>query len=163
MSTREDIQSSINSAVSAREGWNAELMKLNASLVSAKGTQKTRIKRAIKNAEDQIKDLDRSIAKLTNDLRRVSIGDTKAEAKLELAKQGISSSSQIVASVVDGAKSVVGSIYGIDGSLPTTDKTKKSKAELNEQSEDGLAKYLKAPYLYYIVGAIVLILLMKKK
>jgi uncharacterized protein (UPF0297 family) len=160
MSTATDIQKSIDSAISARQGWNAELIKFNGQLVSAKGSAKTRIKRAINNAEDQIKDLDRSILNLTNDLKRVSLAETRNESKVILAEKGISPASQIVGDLVSGAKEIIGQV-NLD-SLPITDKQKKSTT--TEPDSEGMAKYLKAPYLYYIIGGVVLlILLMKKK
>lgn len=159
MSTREDIQKSIDSAVSARESWNAELLKLNASLVSAKGTAKTRIKRAIRNAEDQIKDLDRSIAKLTNDLRRVSIVDTKAETKNIYAEKGINPTSQIVSTVVEGAKDIVGNIYSNNDSLPVTQKKSSSEHPDNNNTQLGFDK----KYLIYAAIAVVVLMLIKKR
>ena len=161
MSKTTDIQSSINSAISTREGWNAELLKLNGQLVSAKGTAKTRIKRGIKNAEDQIKDLDRLVLNLSNDLKRMSLAETRNESKVILAEKGISPASQIVDNIVTGTKEILNSV-NID-SLPFTDKQKKSTTT-TEPGGEGVAKYLKAPYLYYLLGAaVVLILLMKKK
>jgi hypothetical protein len=165
MASSSEIQRTIDSAVSSRETWNAELLSLNKQLVNAKGTTKTRLKRAIKNAEDQVKDLDRSILKLNNDLKRVANTEMKQADNIELAKQGITPGKDIVNSIIGGAKDITGMLVNqSSGSLPITDKPTQKSADAPNGANvtfEGDAK----KKLYLIIGGaiLLLILLMKKK
>jgi len=162
MASSSDIQRSIDSAVSARERWNSELLDLNKQLVNSKGTAKTRLKRAIKNAEDQIKDLDRSISKLTNDLKKVANTEMKQQDNIILAEKGISAGSNIVGSIVSGAKDITGMLVG-SGPLPFTDKGGQKSADVSATNMTPENDPNKNKMFLYIGAAVVLLLLLMKK
>ena len=157
MLSSSDIQKSIDSEIQAKASWNTELMALNKSLASAKKiTEKRRLKDAIKNAEDQIKDLDRSISRLSNDLRRVAIVEEKSVSKNLLAEQGLTKAGIIAkeaSNIVEDLKPILSGTE--NGSLAT----RKSTFATNEQSEK---TPINKNYIYIAIGIIVLLLFTKK-
>jgi len=155
MSSSSDIQKSIDSALNSRNSWNAELLTYNKQLVDAKKlSEKNRLKKAIKNAEDQIKDLDRSISKLTNDLRSVIKTEARSESKNILAEKGMSKGQMILDSATNLAKEVAPILTGTEtneGVLQTR------KAVVEQKTEESNKKWL-----YIGIAALVLILFFKK-
>lgn len=144
-----EIQSAIDSAVSSKNGWNAELMVLNSKLVTAKKlSEKRSLKKGIKNAEDQIKDLDRSIRNLSNDLKRMSIIDSRSESKNILAEQGLTKGSMLVDSVTKLATEVKPILQG---------------TQQNSIKKKVIASESKNKNIITIAIAVVLLILMAKK
>lgn len=163
MPSSSDIQKSIDSLVSSRLAWNNELLDYNKRLSSAsKGREKNALRKSIKNAEDQIKDLDRQVNKLQNDLKRATILESDKPTKLE--------------TIIGGVKDITGTLVD-SGKLPTlgnlANKTKGTGYQ--EQFNDDANNQNKAPTLsigpdlknklitYGIIGVVLLMLLMKKR
>ena len=137
-----EIQSAIDSAVSSKNGWNAELMVLNSKLVTAKKlSEKRSLKKGIKNAEDQIKDLDRSIRNLSNDLKRMSIIDSRSESKNILAEQGLTKGSMLVDSVTKLATEVKPILQG------TQQNSIKKKVIASESKNKNIIKFTKFSFM----------------
>ena len=162
MPSSSDIQQTINSLVSSRNAWNQELLSYNSKLsVAKKLSEKNSLKKAIKNAEDQIKDLDRQMNKLQNDLKKATILESDKPTKLETIVGGITK-------IIDSEK------------LPSlnnlVDKTKGTgfQQEFNDeqvtQNEEQkkptftIAEDLKRKWITYgILAIVVLIFLFKRK
>lgn len=146
----EQIQLAINDAVRQKDVWTAELMRLNKELASAKVGKRASLRKAIKNAEEQIADYNRSLKKLNDDLARVLKAEVKNADNLELAKQGISPGSKIAETIGKTAESLIPTLQG---SLAS-----KRSAELNMEAQTE-----KPNYLYWLIGLAVLLFLMMKK
>jgi seryl-tRNA synthetase len=156
MPSSSDIQKSIDSIVSSREAWNKELLDYNKRLSSAKKlSEKNSLRKSIKNAEDQIKDLDRQQNKLQNDLKKATILESDKPTKFETL---LSTAKDITTKLVD------------KGDLPSlNDLSNRTKsADVPGDSSTGpsvtLAPDLKKKMITYgIIGVILLILLIKKR
>ncbi|MEY2671327.1 MAG: hypothetical protein RLZZ577_1643 [Bacteroidota bacterium] len=156
MSNSADIQRSIDSAIQSRKDWNAELLTLNKKLVDAKLSQRASIKKAIKNAEDQIKDLDKAINRMSNDLVKVSRTELKTQDDVILAEQGIVKGTQIIDSIGKAATNVTQSIMGTapvaEGGLPTTQRGLFDRKQDQDKSKQTM--------MYVYIGAALLLIMM---
>jgi vacuolar-type H+-ATPase subunit H len=155
--TSEEIQGNISLVQSDREKWSDTLMKLNGDLVTAKGSSKRRISSAIKNAEQQIGDLDKRLKKLDQDLSSVSKTEARRESKNILAEKGIAPGAEIVKSIGSTVSSVANTLsQGGEVSM----LQKKADAS-NDENKSFFEKYK-----MYILGAgalIILLIFMKRK
>lgn len=112
---RSDILSpQLGTLLKTREGLVNELTKLNTQLSTAKIGRRAPIKRAIRNIEQQIKAIDKSIDKERNDLLR----QEKIHNAEILAQQGIDSRANMlqgIASIGQSGANLAGSIVGSGG------------------------------------------------
>lgn len=151
----EQLQIAISDATTQKNVWSAELMRLNTELAKAKMGQRASLRKAIKNAEQQIEDYNRNIKKLNDDLAKVLKASVKNEDNVILANQGISPGAKIADSLGSTLQSLV---PVISGSLASK---RSASADVPEQTESkGL---LSGNNLYYVIGAVVLLFLMMKK
>ena len=152
MSVKE-LETSINEATTQKNAWSAELMRLNSELSKSKIGARASLRKAIKNAEQQIQDSNRLIKKLNDDLARVLKFEVKNEDNLELAKQGISPGAQIAQSVGNVAQSLAPVLTG-----SISDKRSADATEIPEQQ-----KPMSTNIIYVVIAGIVLLLMMKRK
>ena len=152
MSVKE-LETSINEATTQKNAWSAELMRLNSELSKSKIGARASLRKAIKNAEQQIQDSNRLIKKLNDDLARVLKFEVKNEDNLELAKQGISPGAQIAQSVGNVAQALAPVLTG-----SISDKRSADATEIPEQQ-----KPMSTNIIYVVIAGIVLLLMMKRK
>lgn len=155
--TSEEILKNISIVQGDRDKWSSSLMKLNGDLVTAKGSAKRRISSAIKNAEQQLNDLDKRLRKLDQDLNQVAKTEVKQESKNILAEKGISSGAEIV-------KTIGGTIQSVTQSLTTNSEGSILSKKIDATTEEKKTFFEK--YKYFIFGGaglIVLLLIFKKK
>ena len=146
------LQISIDEATAQKNAWSAELMRLNTELGSAKIGARASLRKAIRNAEQQIQDSNRLIKKLNDDLARFLKAEVKNEDNLELAKQGISPGAQIAQSVGNVAQALAPVLAG---NLAT-----KRSADVSETPEQ--QKPMSTNIIYVVIAGIVLLLMMKR-
>jgi hypothetical protein len=165
MSSSSDIQKSIDSAISSRLSWNGELMTLNKQIAEAKTISlKAKLRRQIRNAEEQVKDLDKLILRMSNDLQKVAKSEDRAEHKNLLAAQGKTKLGIFTESAGDTIKEIISmttdipSEYSPD-SLPVT--TRSAGTEDGSPSPAPETKNNKT-MIYLIIGAVILLLISKK-
>ena len=147
------LQTSINEATAQKSAWSAELMRLNTELGSAKLGARASLRKAIRNAEQQIQDTNRLIKKLNDDLASFLKAEVKNEDNLELAKQGISPGAQIAQSVGNVAQALAPVLAG-----SMSDKRSADASETPEQQ-----KPMSINIIYVVIAGIVLLLMMKRK
>jgi len=150
MSAKE-LQIAINEATTQKNAWSAELMRLNTELGKAKLGARASLRKAIRNAEQQISDSNRLIKKLNDDLGKVLKAEVKNEDNLELAKQGISPVAQIAQSVGNIAQSFAPVIAGNLASKRSADAI-----DMPEQQKP-------MNMIYVVIAGIILLLMMKRK
>jgi predicted nucleic acid-binding Zn-ribbon protein len=152
MSAKE-LQIAINEATTQKNAWSADLMRLNTELGKAKLGARASLRKAIRNAEQQISDSNRLIKKLNDDLANVLKAEVKNEDNLELAKQGISPGAQIAQSVGNIAQSFAPVIAGNLASKRSADAI-----DMPEQQ-----KLMSTNIIYVVIAGIILLLMMKRK
>jgi hypothetical protein len=150
MSAKE-LQIAVNEATTQKNAWSAELMRLNTELGKAKLGARASLRKAIRNAEQQISDSNRLIKKLNDDLGKVLKAEVKNEDNLELAKQGISPGAQIAQSVGNIAQSFAPVIAGNLASKRSADAI-----DMPEQQKP-------MNMIYVVIAGIILLLMMKRK
>jgi len=159
-----DIQAALTSASKNLDSWTAELMKLNGSLVSAKVGKRGGIKKAIKNAEQQINGLEKQIRKLNDDLTKVARTEVRKQDDILLAEKGIDKSQgwkELAGKGLDAAVDLGGKFLESKSGGSTDPMTKKSTT--GEAAPEGnKIMGIDAKYVY-IVGALLVALLMFKK
>jgi hypothetical protein len=155
MSVASDLlQGQINEATKQKSVWDAELLKLNRDLTTAKFGKKNEIRKAIRNAEQQIKDYLRQIKKLNDDLASLLKTETRQQDNIINAEKGQNPTRDIFETVGNVVKDVAPVLVGT-GTLPTADKR---SADI-PAGTDGK----KSNMIYIIIGAVVLLFLMMKK
>lgn len=150
------LQIAINEATTQKNAWSAELMRLNTELGKAKLGARAALRKAIRNAEQQISDSNRLIKKLNDDLARVLKAEVKNEDNLELAKQGISPGVQIAQSLGQTAQSLIPTLVG-------TLESGKRAADATEQTITGTKSFFKDYSIFIVAGIVLLIFIFKKK
>jgi TolA-binding protein len=163
MSSSSDIQKSIDSAISSRLSWNGELMTLNKQIAEAKTVSlKAKLRRQIRNAEEQVKDLDKLISRLSNDLQKVARSEDKAAHKDILAAQGKTKLGVFAESAGDIIKEIIPMTTDVplehtSGSLPVT-----TRSSGTEVVTPGPETKNNKTMIYLIIGAVILLLISKK-
>jgi DNA repair exonuclease SbcCD ATPase subunit len=146
------LQGQINEATKQKAVWDAELLKLNRDLLTAKFGKKNEIRKAIRNAEQQIKDYLRQIKKLNDDLASLLKAETKQQDNNIAAEQGRNPANEIIATIGGVVKDVA---PVVSGSLQSQNKR---SADVNTEVDTK-----KPNMMYIIIGAVVLLFLMMKK
>ena len=153
-------QDAYNAKLKQVDMLQAELVKLNASLATARAGKRGGIRQAIKNIEQQLN-------KAIIDMRKTQENLTEQT----LALQGIDQDSnklEGVSNIVGGIAQTAGSIMGagglsgIVGSKQETEQVRVQELGKVEQ-EKVKAKAGTSNIMYLVIGAIVLMFLMKKK
>jgi hypothetical protein len=151
----EQLTIALENAITQKDVWTAELMRLNAELSKAKIGQRASLRKAIKNAEQQIQDYNRNIKKLNDDIARVQKASVKNEDNVILANQGISPGAKIAESL---GKTIENIAPVVAGSLANK---RSASADVPAQTES--KSMFTGNNLYYIIGAGVLLFIMMKK
>jgi hypothetical protein len=153
-------QDAYNKQQAQMDTLNAELLRLNAELAKSRQVGRAPIKKAIRNVEQQI-------TKLTVTMRKTQENITEQT----LALQGIDQDSgklQGVSNIIGGVAQTAGAIMGAGGlsgivqskqETAQTQLTTQSETQQNEDTVKGKSNIM----MYAVIGAVVLILMMKKK
>jgi len=153
-----------------RDGATKQLSELNMSLSKAKWGKTGRIKAAIRNVEQEIKRIDRSIDKERNDLIRL---ENKKTNQI-LAEQGIDSRANLMGGIADitaqGAQ-IAGAIVGKGGVSAVGVERAKRDASIGvaeQQTEQQKVKSagllgMSTNMLMIVGGVLVLLLMLMKK
>jgi hypothetical protein len=153
-------QDAYNKQQAQMDKLNDELLRLNAELAKSRQVGRAPIKKAIRNVEQQI-------TKLTTTMRKTQENITEQT----LALQGIDQDSgklQGVSNIIGGVAQTAGAIMGAGGlsgisqSKQQTEQTQITAESETEQNRD-IVKGKTNTMLYVVVGAVVLLLMMKKK
>jgi len=127
-------------------------LKLNRDLLTAKIGKKGEIRKAIRNAEQQIKDYHRQIKKLNDDLASLLRRETKQQDNNIAAEQGRNPANEIIATIGGVVKEVAPVVAG------SFQQQNQRSADVNTEVETK-----KPNMMYIIIGAVVLLFLMMKK
>ena len=168
---RQDLVSpQLGVLLKTREDLVNELTKLNSSLSTAKLGKRAPIKRAIRNIEQQIKQIDKSIDKERNDLLR----QEKIHNQEILANQGIDSRANMlqgISGIVGQSANLAGSVLGGGGlsAVGVAKQQRKGTEATAEASKDiqeskstamlGMSKNV----MYALVAVVVILVLMFRK
>lgn len=153
-------QDAYNAKLKQVDMLQAELVKLNASLATSRAGKRGGIRQAIKNIEQQL-------SKAIIDMRKTQENLTEQT----LALQGIDQDSnklEGVSNIVGGIAQTAGAIMGagglsgIVGSKQETEQVRVQEVGKVEQ-EKVKAKAGSSNIMYLVIGAVVLMMLMKKK
>lgn len=174
MSTIETLNQQIATLEAQRVGFSSELMRLNGTLATAKFGKRGGIEKAIKNAEQEIKNLDRSVKLKQDELTRLEKSQDKTErtedrqtTKQTAYEHGIDPNAAWAGAVGTGitaaSNAIVSMVNPLSGSKPPVDEKKSTGVDpvYTEQGlppknpKDGL------PMLIIIGLALGVILLMK--
>jgi hypothetical protein len=159
----------LNNLLKSRDSATSQLTELNKQLASAKWNKRGGVKRAIKNVEQEIKRIDKSIDKERNDLIRL---ENKKTNQI-LAEQGIDSRANLMGGIADiteqGSK-IASAIVGKGGvSAVGVERAKRDAsigvAEQQTQQQEIKSKGLlgMSTNMMLIVGGVVVVLLMLMK
>lgn len=152
----EQLQNAINDAITQKNVWSAELMRLNAELSKAKIGQRSSLRKSIKNTEQQIEDYNRNIKKLNDDLAKLLKASVKNEDNVILANQGISPGAAIANTLGQTAQSLIPSLTGaLDSGKRAADATSQTITETKSFFKDNM--------MYIVIAVVALIFIMKKK
>lgn len=152
----EALQKQIDDATRLKNQWDAELIKLNQSLLTAKFGKKNEIKKAIRNAEQQIKDYNRQIKKLNDDLASLLKVEVKHQDDVILAEKGIDPKKEMFDAF---GKAIENLTPVLSGGLQN-----KRTADAPVENTNTKKSFLEGNMMYVLIGAVVLVfMLMKKK
>jgi hypothetical protein len=153
-------QDAANKQQAQMDTLNAELIRLNAELAKSRQVGRAPIKKAIRNIEQQI-------SKLTVTMRKTQ----ENISEQTLALQGIDQDSaklQGVSNIIGGVAQTAGAIMGAGGlsgisqakqETAQTQLTTEAETQQNKDTVKGKSNIM----MYAVIGAVVLILMMKKK
>jgi len=154
-----------------RSEMTNQLTQLNNDLAKANITKRGGIKKAIRNVEQQIKQIDKSIDKERNDLIRFE----KEQTKEILANQGIDSRSNLlqgISSITQSGANLAGNIMGVGGLSAIgvskevrrgTEAQADASVKIQESKTGGILG-LSKNMTYMVIGVVVVLaLLMFKK
>lgn len=155
----------------ARDEATKQLSKLNEDLSKAKWGKRSSIKQAIRNIEQELRRIDKSIDKERNDLIRLENKQTQQI----LAEKGIDSRANLMGGIADigqaGAQ-IAGAIVGAGGLSAVGVEKQKTKGAIGVAEQQTAQEEIKtkgslgmSKNTLMIVGAVLVVLLMlfKKK
>lgn len=152
----EALQKQIDDATRLKNQWDAELIKLNQSLLTAKFGKKNEIKKAIRNAEQQIKDYNRQIKKLNDDLASLLKVEVKHQDDVILAEKGIDPKKEMFDAFGNAVQSLV---PALTGTLNSGKRAADATTETITQSKS----FFKDNITYILIGVALLIFILFKK
>ena len=176
MSTIETLNTQIATLEAQRVGFSSELMRLNGTLATAKFGKRGSIEKAIKNAEQEIANLDRSVKLKQDELTRLNKSQDKTErtedrqdTKKTAYEHGIDPNAAWAGAATSGftaaANAITSIVNPLSGVKPPMTKSTQGPGDqttafngspAESKPKDGLLMYL-------VIGAVALFLLMKKK
>lgn len=176
MSTIETLNSQIATLEAQRVSFSSELMRLNGTLATAKFGKRGGIEKAIKNAEQEIKNIDRSVKLKQDELSKLEKSQDKTErvedrqtTKKTAYEKGIDPNAAWSAAIGTGLTAASNAITSIVNPLAGQQST---VTKSTQGSGDQTAAFQGSPaeskpkdglLMYIIIGVVALFLLMKKK
>jgi len=178
MSTIDTLNTQIATLEAQRIGFSSELMRLNGTLATAKFGKRGGIEKAIKNAEQEIKNIDRSVKLKQDELSKLEKSQDKTErvedrqtTKQTAYEQGIDPNAAWANAASSGFNAAANAITSIANPLAGVSAPGQNTRGTNEPTgtlpaDDEFPKKSKfdgLPMLLLIGAALVLVLMMKKK